>query len=124
MKDISHSLEIAKGLFFLNAAIWLVISLFTFLETLHLYTGQADQKIMVVAILTLTLGNVAAMALSGFFIIKRNKWFYYFAVFVLVINMVLTFTDQFGFWDFATLVIDLILFGVLISIRKQYLSNL
>jgi len=123
MKDISRSLEIARGLFFFNAAIWLVNSLFTFLEILHLYTRQANQKIIAIVILSLMLGNVVAMAISGFFISKRNKWLYYFAIFVLVVNIILTFTDQSGFFDFATLVLNLILFGILISIRKQYLST-
>jgi len=70
------------------------------------------------------LGNVGAMALSGYLIGKHNKWFFYLAVLVLVFNIILTMTDQFVFFDFITLVIDLILLGILISIRKQYHSTL
>ena len=67
------------------------------------------------------LGNIGAMPISGFLIGKYNKWFFNFTVLVLVGNIVLTFTDQFGFFDFATLIIDLVLLGILISIRKRYL---
>jgi hypothetical protein len=69
------------------------------------------------------LGNVAAMCLSGILLGWRNQWFYFFAVFVLVINIVLTVTDQFGFFDLATLILDLVIFWLLISIRKNYLSH-
>ena len=117
MKKLSGT-KTAQVLFFINAMIWLAFGLYTLLGMVSRYPGY----VMVYIVGVLMLGNVTAMALSGFLIGKKNKWFFFFALFVLAINILLTFTDQFGFFDLATLVLDLVLFVILISIRKQYLS--
>lgn len=111
--------KLAQGLFFLNALIWLGFGLYTLWGMAGRYPGH----ITVYIIGILMLGNVGAMLLSGFLLGRQNNWFFYFAIFVLVINIILTVTDQFGFFDFITLVIDLVLLGILISIRKQYFSK-
>jgi uncharacterized membrane protein YhaH (DUF805 family) len=43
--------------------------------------------------------------------------FYYLALAVMAINIILTFTDQFGLLDFLTLVIDLAIVAILIAGR-------
>ena len=106
----------AQILFFINAMIWLVFGLFTLSGMASRYPGHS----MVYIVGVLMLGNVIALALSGFLLSKHNKWFFFFAVFVLVINILLTFTDQFGLFDLATFLLDFVLFVLLISIRKQY----
>ena len=117
MKDSSQNLKIAQGIFILNAVIWLVFGLYALLEMASRYPGQA---ITVHVIGILMLGNVAAMALSGFLIGRPEKLFLYFGVFVLVVNIILTVTDQFGIFDMVTLLLDLILLALLVSLRKQY----
>jgi hypothetical protein len=117
MKNISKT-KTAQTLFFINAAIWLVFGFYTLFRMANRYPGH----IMVYIVGVLMLGNVTAMALCGFLLGKKNKWFFFLALFVLAANILLTFTDQFGFFDLATLVLDLVLFAILISIRKQYLS--
>ena len=117
MDDHSKT-KLAQGLFFLDALIWLGVGLYTLWGMAGRYSGQ----ITVYVIGILMLGNVGAMLLSGFLLGRQNKWFFYFAILVLVINIILTVTDQFGIFDFITLIIDLVLFGILISIRKQYRS--
>jgi hypothetical protein len=107
----------AQILFFINALIWLGFGLYTLVGMASRYPGQ----IVVYIVGVLMLGNVAAMALSGFLLGKQNKMFF-FAIFVLFINILLTFTDQFGLFDLATFVLDLVLLATLISIRKQYLT--
>jgi len=108
----------AQVLFFLNSLIWLAFGIFTLFGMAGRYPNQITLYMVGITM----LGNVGAMALSGILLGRNNKWFYYFAMVVLVINILLTFTDQLGFFDYATLVIDLVLFGILISIRKLYLS--
>jgi len=117
MSDLSRT-KIAQGMFVLNALIWLAFGTYTLIGMAGRYPNQITLHVVGI----MMLGNVGAMALSGVLLSRQNKWFYYFAMFVLVINILLTFTDQVGFFDFATLAIDLVLFGILISIRKQYIS--
>jgi undecaprenyl pyrophosphate phosphatase UppP len=110
----------AQALFYLNALIWLGFGLYTLVNMMGRYPGGA---ITVYVIGFMMLGNVCAMCLSGILLGWQNKWFYYFAVFVLVSNIVLAVTDQFGFFDLATFILDLVIFRLLISIRKNYLSH-
>ena len=118
MKETPQRLKIAQNLFYLNAVIWLAFGLYTLFGMAGRYP---DQTITVYIIGFLMLGNVGAMALSGFLIGKPRKLFYYFGVFVLVINIILTVTDQFGIFDLLTLLLDLVLLALLISLRQQYL---
>jgi len=67
-------------------------------------------------------GNASAMCLAGWGLERRNRWFYAFALVVLGINIILTFTDQVGIYDWITLAIDLILLALLILVRKEYLN--
>jgi hypothetical protein len=62
------------------------------------------------------------LLLSGVGIGKRNKIFYYFAIVLLAINIVLTVTDEFGLFDLITLIIDLVLLGLLIATGRKYLE--
>jgi hypothetical protein len=43
---------------------------------------------------------------------------------VLIVNLVLTLTDQVGLLDWITLLIDLVLVGLLLANRKSYLRPL
>ena len=108
--------KIAQGLFFLSSLIWLAFGAYTLLGM----AGRYPNQITIYVVGIVMIGNLGAMALSGFLLSKQNKRFYVFALLVIVVNILLTFTDQFGLFDFITMVIDLVLFGFLISIRKQY----
>ncbi len=63
----------------------------------------------------------AGMVAAGLGLGRRRVW-YYFALAVLAVNIVLTVTDQFGAFDLATLLLDLILLGLLVITRAQYLA--
>lgn len=64
-------------------------------------------------------GNAAAMLLAGLCLAKPNIIYLYFAIALLVVNILLTFTDQFGLLDFITLLIDLALLSLLIYLRLK-----
>jgi hypothetical protein len=109
----------AQGLFFLNAAIWLVFGIVSVVRI----GGNAGQAVTAVVVAILMFGNAGAMALSGALLGKRRLLFYLFALAVLAVNVVLTFTDQVGALDWITLAIDLVLLGVLIVGRKQFIGR-
>lgn len=115
------SVRIAQALFILNAVIWLAFGTVTLARTVSTHPDTAITK---VAVGLMMFGNAGAMLTSAAGIGGRRKSWYYFAFAVLVVNIILTFTDQFGFFDFATLVIDLVLIGLLIATRAHRTHSL
>jgi uncharacterized membrane protein YsdA (DUF1294 family) len=108
----------AQGLFMLNAAIWLI---FGIAGIMRLANGTTLPEITLWVVTILMFGNVGAMLLAGFWLGKRSRWAFGFALAVLVINLLLTFTDQVGFFDILTALIDFGLLGLIIFDRKNYL---
>ena len=106
----------AQGLFFLNAVVWLVLGI---VSLVHL--GGSEGGVVVALVVTvLMFGNAGAMALSGALLGRRRLPFYLFALAVLAVNILLTFTDQVGALDWITFAIDLVLVGILIVGRGQF----
>lgn len=122
LTSLSRSLNLVKAaqaLLLLNTVIWLGIGLSSLLRTSY---ANPDRTIIIVIITILTFGNAAAMFVCGVGLGKQRRLFYFLALAVLTINIILTFTDQFGILDFITLVIDVIILGILILKRKQFSS--
>lgn len=111
----------AQAMFFLNAAIWLLFGVFSLVR---MAARNPDQAMTVWIVAILIYGNVGAMLWAGIGLGKQRKRFYYFAILVLAVNIVLTVTDQFGIFDLITLLIDLALLGFLIATRKRYSGRL
>jgi len=107
-------------LFFLNAAIWLVFGIVTVGRMAGRDPAQAMTTWVVVILM---VGNAGAMLISGWGLGRHRKWFYYLAIAVLVVNIILTLTDQFGPLDLATLIIDLVAFGLLMASWHHYLGH-
>jgi hypothetical protein len=114
--------KVAQWLFFLNSAIWLVIGV---VSLVRLATGATGRTVTMLVVAILMFGNVGAwlIAVVGIGIERWRKLFYFFGMVVLVVNIVLTVTDQFGLLDFVTLVIDLALFGLMIAARRVFFIN-
>lgn len=104
---------LAQVLFYVNALIWLAFGVASLIRL-----GDSSQTGTLVAIAVLVFGNVAAMSLAGVLIGRRSRWAVGFAALVLVANIILTFTDQFGVLDFVTLIIDLVLLVLVLANRN------
>jgi hypothetical protein len=109
---------IAQSLFGLNAAIWMV---FGIVSLVRLSRGSTPPTITLWVIAIMMFGNVGAMLLAGWWLGKRTRWVFIFALVVLGVNLLLTFTDQVGFFDILTAVIDLGLMGLLLYDWRNYL---
>ena len=109
----------AQGLLLLNAAIWLVFGIVSVVRL----AGNAGQGVTALVVAILIFGNAGAMALSGALLGRRRLLFYLFALAVLAVNIVLTFTDQVGAFDWITFALDLVLLGILLVARKQFLGG-
>jgi MFS family permease len=105
----------AQALFFLNAAIWVA---FGFASISRILSRSLDQALTAWVIAIFMFGNAAAILLSGIVITRHGRLGYSFALAVLAVNILLTFTDQVGALDLVTVCIDLVLVALLIVGRK------
>jgi hypothetical protein len=105
----------AQALFFLNAAIWMVLGI---VSIYRIPSRSPEQVSIAWVVAMLMFGNAAAMLLSGVVIARPGRFGYAFALAVLGINILLTFTDQVGALDLFTLLIDMLLLVLLIIARK------
>lgn len=107
----------AQGLFLLNMGIWLVIG------GISIFQLRGEMESFVLAIVALmVLGNGILMGLAAWLLAKRTIWSYLFALALLAINVVTTFTDQVGLADYATVLVTIILFLLLILKRREFVT--
>lgn len=109
-------IKVTQGLLFLDAAIWLVFGLTSLFRLNN--SGNASGATQLV-LLILMAGNVVALSLSGWGIGRKYRLVYIFALVVMLVNILLTFTDQFGFFDLATLLLDVGILALLIISWKE-----
>ena len=112
-----RTVSAAQALFGLYAIIWL---LFGIAGILRLATRTTTPTVTLWVVTLLMFGNVSAMLLAGWWLGKRSRRAFGFALAVLIVNLILTFTDQVGFFDILTALIDLGLLGLIIFDRKSY----
>lgn len=114
----SRTVRTTQILSSLNAAIWVI---FGILSLVNIENNSTAPRLVLQVTAILMFGNAGALALSGYILSKRVRWSYYLSMAVLGINIILTVTDQVGTLDWITLAIDILLLGLLMMIRKEYL---
>ncbi|MBN2549274.1 MAG: hypothetical protein JXB15_08960 [Anaerolineales bacterium] len=113
-------LRIAQGLFTLNALIWAVIGIASILRA----ASSQSQGYTPWVVALLMFPNAIAMLVCGLGIGTQKKIFFFLALAVLAVNILLTFTDQVGLLDWITLAIDLaILILIVILMRRSDLTG-
>ncbi|MFA5318416.1 MAG: hypothetical protein WC323_03015 [Patescibacteria group bacterium] len=102
---MKNQLKNIKLLFILIAVIWLIFGLETYLSSGNfLFTA-------------LMFINSGLFFWLGKKVCQREVIYYYGALIILAINIVLTITDQFGVYDFIILFLNIYLFWLLIKNR-------
>jgi hypothetical protein len=102
--------DLTKGLFFLNAAIWVLLGILFLSRT-------ANQMVWMISILMFV--NAALMLAFGLVVGKGGRLVYWATLAFLGGNILLTVTDQVGFADLITLLIDLTLLVLLILDHRR-----
>lgn len=113
-------LNFVQALFLSNALIWVGLGLATLLR---LGETSPQLKIIMVIMGVMMFGNAGAMLLSAWLLPKKRMHFVIFSLAVLVVNILLTFTDQVGFWDWLTVLIDFMLVGILLGRWKFFVGG-
>lgn len=111
-------LKLAQALLVLNALVWTVIGISTLLR---LASSSSQSTVVFLLIAVLMFGNAVLMLAAAWLLGKRRSSFYYFALLVLLVNILLTFTDQFGMVDLLTVLFDLLILGMLVFKRSEFL---
>jgi lysylphosphatidylglycerol synthetase-like protein (DUF2156 family) len=106
----------ATWLFHLNGGLWLALAGMTLLRSV----GGSSERAMGTRIAAiLMVGNAMAMWTAGWGVGRRLRLAWVFGVTVLLVNIVLTFTDQVGWVDWATCTVDVILLAVMLAARRE-----
>ena len=112
-------IKLLRALFFLDAAIWLAFAVAIYMRIIP---GIPDQEPAVGMMAALMLGNAAALAAAGWGLGRQSPIFYFFAVAVLVINILMTITDQMGLWDWLVLALEVVMLALLLSVARSYMT--
>ena len=102
----------------MNTAIWLALAVAFLIRMTARYPEQMPGNLVVASLMA---ANALAMLVCGLGLSRGSIWFYLLALAVLAVNILLSVADQFGLFDFITLVIDLGLLGILIIDRRRSL---
>lgn len=105
----------AGRLSYLLGLIWVAFGVASLLRAAQ---GASAPTVMDWMLAGLMVGNAGALTLVGWGIARGARWAWYAGVAWLAANILLTITDEFGFFDAATLLLDGILLGLLIRIRS------
>lgn len=112
-----HTVLIAQSLFFINACVWLVLAVNSILR---LESISSTPMIVLWVVISLMFANAGAMFVTGLWLGRQSKRAYFLALAVLLVNILLTFTDQVGFYDIVTVLLDIVTFGLLLYDRRSY----
>ena len=113
-------IRIVRYLLGLSALIWAVFAFFTRYNLAEQYPEQGAPYDLIALMM---VGNATAMLVAAWLVGKGKRLFYLLTLALMLVNIFLTFTDQFGGFDLATLILDLIICGVLILRRDAFLPG-
>jgi hypothetical protein len=111
----SRQIVLAQVLFFLNALIW-VFFMILFLSD-QVTPGDPVSSWVIPILMA---GNALALLACGIGIGRRTRIFYFLALAVIAINILLTLTDQVGLFDYLTLLVDLVILVLLVASRQAF----
>ena len=112
-KQVSTMMKTTQAMFFLNALVWLVFSLLSFVRA----SATSNELRWMLSVLMLI--NAGLMFGFGYLIVKGQPWTFFLAILYVAVNVVLSITDQFGWLDFLIMLFNLVLLGLLFVTRQR-----
>lgn len=111
-------MKLTRSLFLLTAVILAVLSVASFLRS---FMGSDLRIYMLYS--ALMAGDAACMFICGFFLARKSRLLYWFAVALLSVNILATIFDQFGWVDLAFVLLNIGTLASLITHRKEFLPQ-
>jgi hypothetical protein len=107
---------VTQGLFFLNAVVWIAFGV--------LYLGDAAGTTRGGWIAAaLMFANAVVLTAIGWGLGTRRWWFYYLALLVLLVNIVLGMTDQVGLADVLVMALNAVMLVLVFVNRGWYAAR-
>jgi len=111
--------NLARTLLIANALVWFGFAIYMILEM----TSHSNQVSAAVFVGLFMLGNAGLMLWSGILLGQAARWGYYFALGIVLINLLYSLSVQFGLLPIITIVLDVCIIIVLVALRKEVTSK-
>jgi len=113
--------RVTKVGFYLCGGIWAIFVLLILMRAFTSNGNTVNWGIVVLGVLM--LGNAGFFVFTGWALGKGWRWVFFLGLAGLIVNILLTYTDQVGFFDLLTVIIDVILLWLLLSNRSVFTSG-
>jgi hypothetical protein len=117
---IPATIKVAQGLFLVNAVIWVFFGAATLVRMADSANANTFALLEIAALMG---GNAVLMFAAGLGLRTQRRVCLHFAFAVLIVNIVLTITDEFGLFDLITLLINVVILGLLIAARGHFAAG-
>jgi hypothetical protein len=114
---LASRFKTARSLLFVDVLLWFCLGIYIVGKMIS--DGNSWSTVQIGFFM---FANAAALLAGWVMLGRRMRWSYSFTLVVLFINLLLTFTNQFGWLDPAILLLDLGIAGMLITIGRDYLE--
>ena len=112
-KQVSSLLKITQVTFFLNALVWLVFGVMSFSLA---FNGTGSWRFVLSALMLI---NASIFMGFGFLIRKGKTRVFFMGILYVAVNVVLSITDQFGWFDFLIMLLNLVLLDLMFITRQR-----
>ena len=109
----------ARSFFFLNAILWLIYVIYIYYDMAVVNNNKSSADIVTIFVFV----NAIAMLASGIIFGRQKKQTYYFPLVVVILNTLLTLLNIVELFFAFVFIIDLLILGTILPLRKNYLSN-
>ncbi len=113
----NKTIALAQTMFILLAALWLVFGIGS-----ALHTANTARNLILWIVPILMFANIGVMLGLAWGLGKKPKLFFYLALGIMAVNIVLTITDEVGSYDLLMLLAEVVIVAFLIVRRSPYLS--
>ena len=107
----------ARALCYLNAILWFVYAIYLYFDMAVVNHNELSADIAAIYVLV----NSAAMFAGGIMLGRHQKAAFYFAIIVVILNILLTVLNLSDLVFLAAFILDFIILWSLLSIRNGYL---
>jgi hypothetical protein len=115
---IAQRKKTTRGLFFLNAMLWLVYCIFIYYDMAVVNNNGISAGIAVIFLFVMAV----LMFIGGIMLNKQPRQAYYPALLLIVLNILFTLMNLSNLLYLAAFVIDIVTISLLFSLREDYLS--
>jgi len=111
--------NMARSFFFLNAILWFIYVIYIYYDMAIVNNNKGSADIVTIFVFV----NTIAMLVSGIIFGGQKKRTYYFPLVVVILNTLLTLLNIVELFFAFVFIIDLLILGTILPLRKNYLLN-